>query len=107
MGIYSSGRPKKVRTSEGLNSLPHAPGEYRHRNAEGVIVYVGETNDINRRNREHQRNGRFGEGYTVEYKVADGRTTSRTRRMHEQQKIKQHNPALNKSRGGEGRLAKR
>ncbi len=45
--------------------------------------------------------------YTFEYKVADGRSTSKTRREHEQEKIKQHDPALNKSRGGEGRPAKK
>ena len=45
--------------------------------------------------------------YTFEYKVADGRSTIRTRREHERKKIKQHNPVLNKSKGGEGRLAKK
>lgn len=45
--------------------------------------------------------------YTFEYKVADGRATSKTRREHEREKIKQHNPALNKSIGGEGRPAKK
>lgn len=45
--------------------------------------------------------------YTIEYKVADGRATSKTRREHERQKIKQHNPILNKSKGGEGRPTKK
>lgn len=45
-------------------------------------------------------------GYTFEYKEADGRATSNTRRKHEQEKIKKHNPKLNKSKGGEGRPAK-
>lgn len=44
--------------------------------------------------------------FTFEYQVADGRTTSKTRRIHERDKIKQHNPVLNKSKGGEGRPAK-
>lgn len=44
-------------------------------------------------------------GYTFEYKVADKRSTSKTRRKHEQKKIEQHNPKLNKSKGGEGRPA--
>lgn len=42
--------------------------------------------------------------YTFEYKVADGRSTTKTRREHEQVKIKQHQPPLNKSKGGEGRV---
>ena len=107
MGIYSSGRPRKVSVSDGLNQLPHAPGEYRHRDAEGNITYIGETNDIRRRSQQHLRSGKLQDDYSVEYKIADGRSTSRTRRAHEQEKIKQHNPALNKSVGGEGRIAKR
>ena len=43
--------------------------------------------------------------YTFVYKTADKRSTSKTRREHEQMKIKQHNPPLNKSKGGEGRIA--
>lgn len=46
-------------------------------------------------------------GYTFEYQEADHRSTSRTRRAKEIQKIKQHRPKLNKSRGGEGRVAGR
>jgi len=45
--------------------------------------------------------------YTFEYKEADKRSTSRTRRVHEREKIKQHNPPLNKSKGGEGPIAGR
>ena len=45
--------------------------------------------------------------YTYEWKEADGRSTSKTRRVHEQQKIEQHRPTLNKSIGGEGRIAKK
>lgn len=44
--------------------------------------------------------------YTFEYKEADGRSTSNTRRQHEKEKIKQHKPPLNKSKGGEGRKAR-
>ncbi|MCI8860669.1 MAG: hypothetical protein HFI71_14405 [Lachnospiraceae bacterium] len=45
--------------------------------------------------------------YTFEYQVADGRSTSQTRRKHEKKKIKEHDPVLNKSKGGEGRPAKK
>ena len=41
MGIYSSGRPKKVSVSDGLSKLPHVAGEDRHRDAEGNITYIG------------------------------------------------------------------
>ena len=107
MSIYSSGRPKKVYVSNGVSELPHAAGEYRHRDSAGNITYIGETNDINRRTQQHLRSGKLQSDYSVEYKLADGRSTSRTRREHEQEKIKQHNPLLNKSVGGEGRIAQR
>lgn len=72
-------------------------------------MYVGETNDLARRTSEHIRSGKLpsGEGCssTIEYKVADGRSSSATRREHERQKIEQQKPPLNKSRGGEGRIA--
>lgn len=111
MGIYKQGRPSKYNpsTKEGKEP-PHKAGEYRLRDSSNQITYVGETNDLNRRMREHTRTGkcRMGEDADVfEYKVADGRSTSNTRRSHERQKIKQHNPALNKSKGGEGRISKR
>lgn len=107
MSTYSSGRPKKVRVTDGLGQLPHAAGEYRHRDANGHITYIGETNDIKRRSQQHLRTGKLQSDYSVEYKIADGRSSSRTRRMHEREKIKKHNPVLNKSGGGEGRIAKK
>ena len=72
-----------------------------------ITFWVAETNDIRRRSQQHLRSGKLQDDYSVEYKVADGRSTSRTRRAHEQEKIKQHNPALNKFVGGEGRIAKK
>lgn len=45
--------------------------------------------------------------YTFEYKVADKRFSQKTRREHEREKIKQHKPPLNRSGGGEGRLAEK
>lgn len=110
MSIYKPGRPTKYNPSTDVGQKPPAsPGEYRIRNEAGSIVYISETNNLARRTREHIRSGKLpaGEGCrsTIEYKVADGRSSSRTRREHEQLKISQHQPALNKSRGGEGRPA--
>ena len=110
MSIYKPGRPAKYNPTTGVGSKPPAsPGEYRIRNGEGDIVYIGETNNLNRRMGEHIRSGKLptgsGSNSTIEYKVADASSTSATRRAHEQQKIAQHKPTLNKSRGGEGRPA--
>ena len=93
------------------NITPAKPGEYRIRNDQGSISYIGETNNLARRTNEHIRNGKLSTGQsgmeTIEYKVADGRSTSNTRREHERLKIAQHQPSLNKSKGGEGRPARK
>ena len=110
MSSYKPGRLAKYNPSSGKGGKPPAkPGEYRIRDEAGDIVYVGETCSLPRRMHEHIRSGKLpvcdGGRSTIEYQVADGRSTSRTRRLHEQQKIAQHVPAKNKSKGGEGRMA--
>ena len=108
MGIYNSGRPFKFNPFTGTGSKPPSrPGEYRMRDAKGIIAYIGETNNIKRRMREHMKSGKLKPGYTLEFKLADRRSSSRTRRAHEQAKIAQHSPFLNRSIGGEGRIAKK
>lgn len=110
MSIYKAGRPWKYDPTTGAGHRPpNSPGEYRMRDGSGCITYIGETNDLARRMREHIRSGKLptgqGCGSTLEYMVADGRSTSRTRREHEQQSIEKHHPTLNRSKGGEGRPA--
>lgn len=109
MSVYKPGRPSKYNpASDTGKEPPHSPGEYRIRSTDSTIVYIGETNDLNRRMNEHIRSGKLPrDGSTIEYQTADSRSTSRTRRIHEQQKIAEHNPSLNKSKGGEGRPAGR
>lgn len=105
---YNPGRPSKYNPMSGKGTTPpHKAGEYRIRDAGGNMSYVGETCDLNRRMSEHLRSGKLSkDGSTFEFQVADGRSTSRTRRIHEQEKIEQHRPSLNRSIGGEGRIAK-
>lgn len=107
MSIYKPGRPSKYNPSTGVGQKPPAKaGEYRIRTASGEIKYIGETVNLQRRMNEHIRSGKLSVGDTIEVKIADGRSTSHTRRLHEQQKIAQHQPSQNKSCGGEGRPAK-
>lgn len=110
MSIYKPGRPSKFDPTTGKGSEPpHSPGEYRIRDSGGNIDYIGETCDLKRRMGEHKRSGKLptGEnGGTFEWQQADGRSTSKTRREHERQKIGEHDPSLNRSHGGEGRPAK-
>ena len=108
MSIYKSGRPKRYRGKPD-EQLPRLPGEYRIRDALGKVIYVGETCNIARRIYEHTRCGKFdlNKGHTLDYMLADGRSTSSTRRKHEQAKIDKYKPELNRSIGGEGRPAKK
>lgn len=106
MSIYKKGRPSRSGYDD-ISGMPDAPGEYRIRDKEGTVAYVGETNDLKRRVREHKKTGKFMENESVDYMIADGRSTSRTRREHEQQSIEKHSPYRNKSVGGEGRVAGR
>ena len=101
---YRPGRPLKYRPADG-NLPPAMPGEYRIRDQQGNLLYIGETCNLERRTKEHMRYGKLtpaSGGVTIECKIADIRSTSRTRRVHERAKIAQHNPRLNCSAGGEG-----
>lgn len=110
MAIYKAGHPYKYNPSTGVGQKPPAkPGEFRMRDVSGAITYIGETNNLARRTSELIRSGKLPVGPTcsdaIEYMVADGRSTSRTRREHEQHSIAKHTPPLNKTKGGEGRPA--
>lgn len=60
MGIYKAGRPKKYNPSTGEGNMPPSKqGEYRIRDEEGKIVYIGETNNLQRRMKEHIKTGKL------------------------------------------------
>lgn len=101
MSTYRPGRPSK-------QEPPNAPGEYRWRNKDtGSVDYVGETNDLARRKCQHERSDKpvSSSTHDFEWKQADGRSTSNTRREHERDKIEKHNPPFNQRGGGGGRKA--
>jgi excinuclease UvrABC nuclease subunit len=103
MKTYRPGRPLKC-------DPPCAPGEYRFRNRKtGKIDYIGETNNLKRRKSEHKRSEKCISSRThdFEYKLADGRSTSNSRREHEKNKIEQYSPRHNERSGGAGRPIKR
>ncbi len=103
---YSPGRPKEYRASDPLKNVPPKdPGEYRIMDKDRNIKYIGETNNLERRRKEHRRTGKLQNEDVFAWKTASKDSTSDTRREHERKKIKQHKPPLNKSRGGEGRKA--
>lgn len=112
MSTYKPGRPFKYHpaTKKGSKPPPKA-GLYRIRSPQGRMLYIGETCDLARRIREHIRSGKISVDpacpSVVEFQIADCRSTSRTRRIHERKKIARYKPSLNKSRGGEGRTVPR
>ena len=63
MSIYKAGRPWKYDPTTGAGHRPpNSPGEYRMRDGSGCITYIGETNDLSRRMREHIRSGKLPTG---------------------------------------------
>lgn len=60
MSLYKPGRPNKYNpsTEEGKKP-PKSPGEYRIRDEEGNITYLGETCNLQRRMNEHKKKGKL------------------------------------------------
>lgn len=103
MGIFKRGRPSR-------QEPPDKPGIYYFRNkVTKKVDYVGETKNLKRRKKQYlaaKTSKKLDlEVHWFEFKVADGRSTSRTRRQHESSKIDRHKPRLNQRSGGGGRLA--
>jgi hypothetical protein len=97
--MYRPGRPSR-------QDPPNNPGEYRWRNKEtGIVDYIGETSNLNRRMLQHERSEKpvNRETHNFEWKQADGRFSVDKRREHERDKIDNHNPSLNQRAGGGGR----
>ena len=101
MGIFKRGRPSQ--------QAPQAkPGLYYFRNKDtGAVDYVGESSNLRNRKAQHIATGKLDPAkHVFEFKIADGRATSKTRREHERLKIDQHKPDMNGRGGGGGRPAK-
>jgi predicted GIY-YIG superfamily endonuclease len=67
----------------------------------GNPKYIGISCDLNRRVKEHFRNGNIPEGCVVQ--IMQTTASMNEIRNHEREKIRQHNPSLNKRNGGGGR----
>lgn len=109
--LYKPGRPTEVRplSESETRTVPSKKGEYRIINSSTrEIEYVGVSNDLNRRMREHIRSGKIGGDNDIfAYKIADGRASQARINDHERMKIEQHNPSLNQRAGGAGRPYKK
>ena len=80
------------------------PGVYRITNKKNdKVKYIGETNNLARRKREHVRTGNLNpKKERFEHQTSPKSTTDQ-RRSQERTQIKRHNPPRNQRRGGGGR----
>ena len=100
------GRPTRFRPS-GRHSTkpPECAGVYYIYNADGDMVYAGQSVNLRRRVYEHKRRGKIPEGGYVDcFKAKDGITYDQLNDT-EREKIKKYNPPLNQRSGGGGRTA--
>lgn len=104
--VIGRGRMKETDKVKGEESpLPKKPGIYRHVDKKsGEIYYVGQTNDLRKRQQEHVRNGKLNtDKQYVQYKEAKPDATKDDLLKTEKEHIKRHNPSGNAYEGGNGR----
>ena len=102
MGIFRRGRPHKVKFND-LDDIPSLTGEYRIRDADGTFYYIGITNVLRRRLKEHKSSGLLQPDQRIEYLVLKaGIRDYEPLREHERNSIKKHKPYANKRDGGAG-----
>ncbi len=100
------GRMKETDKFKGDESpLPNKPGMYRHIDKEtGNIDYVGQTDDLRKRQQEHVRNGKLNpDKQKVQFKESKSDATKEDLLKTEQEHIKRHSPSGNTYKGGNGR----
>lgn len=105
-GIYDPGRAREYSYNE-IDDIPREMGTYRFfekTNAGNKLWYIGVTQNLHRRVREHKSKGeKFKPGEYVAIKIANTGTTWDELINHERKKISQHNPGRNGNSGGGGR----
>lgn len=105
MALYRRGRPNKYNpmTYQGTPPPP-VVGEYRIRYKYGNLKYLGITNNLSRRMREHISSGKISaDAPTFEWMPALPGTPYSDIRKHEQEKIRILKPDANINNGGGGR----
>lgn len=100
------GRMRQTDTIKGKDCpLPAEPGIYRHVNKKsGEVDYVGQTDNIRKRQQEHAREGNLN---PVEQQIVWAQARSDATResllQTEKDHIGRHNPSGNTYKGGNGR----
>jgi hypothetical protein len=101
-----SGRMRETDKIKGSDSpLPSTPGEYRHRNkSTGEVEYVGQTDNLRKRQQEHARDGKLDtDKQYVQYGAAKSTASKDDLCKTEVDHIARHKPSGNTTKGGNGR----
>ena len=108
-GPYEKGRPKKYDAVSGEGKKPpKAAGEYRIKDKDNNLKYIGISNDIDRRLKEHKKTGKINDSDRyVEWMAAKNGASYDDLRKHEREKIKQKKPSVNSRGGGAGPTPKK
>ena len=103
MGTYPKGPYKKAKN----HKVPRLPGKERYVSKKtGKSVYDGTTNNLKQRT-DKQKKGKkpYTRGnYELQFKVADHRSTDKTRKADEKKVIARKKGRFNQNPGGGGRL---
>jgi hypothetical protein len=101
-----SGRMRETDKIKGADSpLPNSPGIYRHINKEtGDVDYVGQTDNLRKRQQEHARTGKLDtDKQYVQYGAAKSSASKDDLCKTEVDHIARHKPSGNTTKGGNGR----
>lgn len=103
MGTYPKGPYKKAKN----HKVPSLPGKERYVSKRtGKSVYDGTTNNLKQRTGKQKKSKEpFTTGnYELQFKVADHRSTDKTRKADEKLVIERKQGKFNQKSGGGGRL---
>lgn len=101
-----SGRMKETDKIKGsVSFIPYTAGIYRHRNkSTGEVEYVGQTNNLRKRQQEHARDGKLNiDKQYVQYATAKSTASKDDLCKTEVDHIARHKPYGNTTKGGNGR----
>jgi diketogulonate reductase-like aldo/keto reductase len=106
---FNPGRPTVWCEQDGLKNVPRVAGAYRFvQKDNGTIDYIGITSNLYTRMSNHRSDKKKYDPtiHRVAYQVAESDHTWSQLCAWEAMKIGVHRPPLNKTRGGNGKVAK-
>jgi excinuclease UvrABC nuclease subunit len=104
MAIKSAIPKGRMNTTTNKSTLPNKPGIYHYKTQQGNYKYIGVTNNLNRRAKEHKTDGKLKSYNIISYKVCKKNISSKQLAETEKNHIAKHKPRLNKTGGGNGNI---